>query len=118
MRDLAATFKALSDETRLRMLWLLMSHAELCVCDFMVVLGISQSKASRHLRTLFRAGLVEDRRDGLWNHYKLRRSTNDLVSTQLRALRKALVTRDESRALLESLETWLASKQCPPAPSR
>ncbi len=52
MRGLAQVFRALADETRLEMLALVMSHGELCVCDLEQVLGISQSKSSRHLRYL------------------------------------------------------------------
>lgn len=65
MRRTAELLKALGDETRLKMLWLMLNHRELCVCDFVEVLQITQSKASRHLRNLYHAGLVNDRRAGL-----------------------------------------------------
>ena len=71
MDILSDTFKALSDETRLRIMTLLMEHEELCVCDFVGALGETQSKISRHLRYLYHAGLVEDRREGLWMHYRI-----------------------------------------------
>ena len=71
MRDLAAVFKALADETRLEMLALLSNHGELCVCDLQQVLGINQSKTSRHLQYLKHAGLLTDRRAGLWVHYHI-----------------------------------------------
>ena len=71
MPDLAGLFKALGDETRLEMLALLLEREELCVCRFEEALGITQSKASRHLRYLLNAGLVSDRRDGVWVHYRL-----------------------------------------------
>ncbi len=71
MKETAAFFKVLADEARLKMLWLLFNHRELCVCDFIEVLAITQSKASRHLRILYRAGLVTDRREGLWVYYAL-----------------------------------------------
>ena len=60
--------RALADETRLRILNLL-SRRELCVCQIMEVLGIGQSKVSRHLAHLKNAGLVNDRREGLWMYY-------------------------------------------------
>lgn len=63
-------FKTLADETRLRILNLL-CRQELCVCQIMEVLGIGQSKASRHLAHLRHAGLVTDRREGLWMYYSL-----------------------------------------------
>ena len=111
MRDLAALYKALGDETRLQMLWLLMNHRELCVCDFMEVLAVTQSKASRHLRTLFHAGLVDDRRDGLWVYYSLRKASDALIRSTLRALKANLAGREQARELLSSLEVWLQGKQ-------
>ena len=66
MKKQARFFKALADETRLQILWLLVGAEELCVCDIMRALGITQSKASRHLRYLFNVGLVSDRRWGQW----------------------------------------------------
>jgi ArsR family transcriptional regulator len=70
MRNSAELFKALADETRLRILNLLV-RGELCVCDIMAVLDIGQSKASRHLAYLRNVGLVDDRRSGVWMHYSL-----------------------------------------------
>ncbi len=64
-------FRAFADETRLRVLHLLTKRKELCVCDIMAVLGAPQSKVSRHLAYLKRAGLVVDRKDGQWRHYSL-----------------------------------------------
>ncbi len=63
-------FRAFSDHTRLRILNLL-SAGEVCVCDLVTVLGMSQPKVSRHLAYLRRAGLVKARREGLWMHYRL-----------------------------------------------
>ena len=72
MRTLSDLFKALSDETRLQMLDLLLVEGELCVCDFVKVLGISQSKASRHLRHLVNAGLLDDRREAVWVYFRIK----------------------------------------------
>lgn len=71
MREMADIFKALSDETRLLILALLLRHGELCVCDIESALGSTQSKTSRHLRYLLHAGLVSDRRVGAWVHYRV-----------------------------------------------
>jgi len=62
--------KALADDTRLRILNLLV-RGELCVCDIMRVLDIAQTNASRHLARLRVAGLVTARREGVWMHYSL-----------------------------------------------
>jgi len=65
MRYLAKALKSLSDETRLRILKLLMER-ECCVCEVMQALDISQTRASRNLGILEDAGFVKSRRDGLW----------------------------------------------------
>ena len=70
-RPIDALFKAFADETRLRILHLLTRRGELCVCDIMAILGQPQSKVSRHLAYLRGAGLVQDRKEGLWCHYSL-----------------------------------------------
>ena len=63
-------FKALADTTRLRMLGLL-SVREMCVCEVMVALELTQPTASHHLRILENVGLVKDRKEGKWVFYKL-----------------------------------------------
>jgi ArsR family transcriptional regulator len=68
-------FRALADQTRLRILSLL-AHGELCVCDIMAVLRAPQPKVSRHLGCLKRVGLVSDRREGRWRYYSLVKPKN------------------------------------------
>ena len=70
MRDLVKAFKALSDETRLRMVNVLLER-ECCVCEVMQVLDISQTRASRNLGMLYDAGFLKMRKDGLWSHYSI-----------------------------------------------
>ncbi len=70
MRDLVRAVKALSDETRLRILNLLMER-ECCVCEVMQVLDISQTRASRNLNILYAAGYLKVRRQGLWAYYSI-----------------------------------------------
>lgn len=62
-------FKALADETRMRILSLLRVR-EMCVCEIMIALELTQPTASHHLRILEGAGLVEDLRKGKWVFYK------------------------------------------------
>jgi ArsR family transcriptional regulator, arsenate/arsenite/antimonite-responsive transcriptional repressor len=64
-------FKACADQTRLRILNLLAREGEICVCHLVDVLQTNQPKVSRHLAYLKRVGLVADRKDGLWVHYRL-----------------------------------------------
>ena len=65
MRELVKVYKALSDESRLRVLNLLFEK-ECCVCEVMQSLEISQSKASRILSALYDVGFLNLRKDGLW----------------------------------------------------
>jgi ArsR family transcriptional regulator len=90
MHDLAQQFKALSEDVRLRILALIFRHGELCVCEVERFLQVSQSKASRHLRYLLNAGLVEDRRDGLWVYYRAPQPTSEDQATLIAALRQLL----------------------------
>lgn len=74
--SLVALFEALADPIRLRILNL-MSVGEICVCFFVEVLGEPQPKISRHLAYLRKSGIVEDRRDGKWMHYRISESLPD-----------------------------------------
>jgi ArsR family transcriptional regulator len=63
-------FKAFADEIRLRILSLLVAR-EMCVCEVMVALDLTQPTASHHLGILENAGLVKDRKEGKWVFYSL-----------------------------------------------
>ncbi len=90
MNHLAQLFKALSEPIRLQVLALLLRHGELCVCEFERFLGLTQSKASRHLRYLLHAGLIQDRREGLWVYYRLAEPSNDDHRLLLNTLERIL----------------------------
>ena len=89
LEQLEALFKALGDETRLRILGLLLA-GEVCVCDIHESLKIPQPKASRHLAYLRRSGLVETRREGLWIHYRLARPSDPVIAAVADAVKHAL----------------------------
>ena len=110
MKDLARWLKATADETRLRILYLLSAHGELCVCDIHEALGITQSRASRHLRTLREAGLVQDRRCGMWMHYWLTTDLDEERTAMLNQLLEALSRHGEADELDQSLAAWLVRK--------
>lgn len=63
--------KAIAEPTRLRIVLLLQQYDELCVCHLQDSLELAQPKISRHLKTLRESGIVVDRRDGQWVHYRL-----------------------------------------------
>ncbi len=90
MQDLIKAAKALSDETRLRILNLLLER-ECCVCEVMQVLGISQSRASRNLGALYEAGFLKLRKDGLWSLYSLdKEGMSSYLSNLVDGVNKAL----------------------------
>jgi ArsR family transcriptional regulator, arsenate/arsenite/antimonite-responsive transcriptional repressor len=70
LKELTNIFKALSDETRLRILKLL-EGGELCVCDIMAALDKIQPKISFHLGVLKKANLLKGTKQGKWMHYKI-----------------------------------------------
>ncbi|MHB8066669.1 MAG: ArsR/SmtB family transcription factor [Desulfobaccales bacterium] len=110
MKKEAQLFKSLADETRLKIIWLLIAKEELCVCDIMRVLGITQSKASRHLRYLYYLGWVTDRRAGAWMNYRLSVTPGSPEDKQLKLLADILGSSPEAQALRANLEQWLAAK--------
>ena len=67
-------FKALGNETRLKILKIL-SVREMCVCEVMVALDLTQPTASHHLNLLENAGLVKDRKEGQWVFYSIAKPT-------------------------------------------
>lgn len=68
---LAATFKALADPVRLRLLSLIASHpgGQACVCEISATFDVSQPTISHHLKLLRSAGLIDCERRGTWVYY-------------------------------------------------
>lgn len=99
MQDLINVFKALSDETRLRILKLL-ENGEICVCDIVAALNMVQPKVSFHLAALKESGLIKDRKQGKWTHYSLNDSDffrRFLLVSVLERIPKAALTEDRKR---------------------
>ena len=109
MKDLAQFFKALSDETRLQIIALLLMKEELCVCDIENVLELTQSKASRHLRYLMNSGVLTDQRKNIWVYYSINKTLSDDEIAVIDALRKNIVEKSWND-LKSKLEMWLESK--------
>ncbi|MGQ9689095.1 MAG: ArsR/SmtB family transcription factor [Desulfobaccales bacterium] len=120
MKRKALIFRSLADENRLGMLCLLMQAEELCVCEFQEILGINQSKASRHLRYLYNAGWVKDRRVGVKMNYRLSLPPGLRGEKQWQGLLDLLASDPGARRLHQRLRHWLESKSDlptrPPAP--
>ncbi len=90
MQQYIDLFKALSDETRLRIV-VLLSKNELCVCQIEEALKLSQVKVSRHLTVLRHAGLVKCRRDGTWIYYSLAEPKNKIEENLYDCFKKYLL---------------------------
>jgi ArsR family transcriptional regulator, arsenate/arsenite/antimonite-responsive transcriptional repressor len=90
MYSLVKAIKSLSDETRLRMINLLLQR-ECCVCEVMQVLNISQTRASRNLSMLYDASFLKLRKEGLWAYYSIDKSSlSDDLASLLRSIELGL----------------------------
>jgi len=88
MQNLIRAMKALCDETRLRIMNILLEKEECCVCEIMQALDISQTRASRNLGMLQTAGFLKSRRQGAWMFYSIDRQTTNRYATSLAQLLK------------------------------
>lgn len=110
MDRLEQVFKALGDETRLRIVNLLLECGELCVCDLERVLGLPQTRISRHLSQLKLGGLLRDRREGTWVLYSIAASGEDAAILQ--ALRPVLGANPRLAEDVKTLERVTAAGKC------
>jgi ArsR family transcriptional regulator, arsenate/arsenite/antimonite-responsive transcriptional repressor len=110
-RPISQLFRALSDESRLRIVALL-AHGELCVCHVEEALGLSQPTVSRHLGVLRTAGVVDSRRDGSWVYYRLAKQGHPDRARLMRELVKGFAKRDLLRRDLERLVRVRGPQAC------
>jgi ArsR family transcriptional regulator len=111
VRSFSRLFKALGDETRLRIVALL-SHGELCVCHLEDALGLSQPNVSRHLGTLRAAGIVEHRREGSWVYYRPAPQGDPDCEQQLKTLMRTFAKRAVLRKDLDRLVKVRGPESC------
>jgi ArsR family transcriptional regulator len=81
---IAPLFKALGDPVRLRLMSMIASTDEVCVCDLTVPFDVSAPTVSHHLRVLREVGLVSAERRGTWVYYRARPDVVELLSDLLR----------------------------------
>ncbi|KAF0179696.1 MAG: ArsR family transcriptional regulator [Nitrospirae bacterium] len=109
MEALATIYHALSEVTRLRILKLL-EHGELCVCDLVAALDMSQPKISFHVAALKSAGIINDRKQGRWIHYSIVADCDlfrrYLITTTLEKIQSDAAAEDRAR-----LEDFLKKKK-------
>lgn len=110
---MTAVFKALSDETRLRIVSMILS-GELCVCEIEDCLGLSQSNASRHLNALRSAGILSSRKQAQWTYYRLNEEfsheNRELVHYLTEKLKSLPTYESDSRRREACKESDLCSK--------
>ena len=105
-------FKALSDETRLRIANLLLER-ECSVCEVMQAMKISQTRASRGLTNLYTAGILKVRRDGLWMLYSIDEEIFEKFDDCLTKLIRGALKGDELINLdLERLKSAVRKSPC------
>lgn len=112
MKEPAHIFKALADETRLRILALLLTQEELCVCDIIAALKLPQSTVSRHLAYLRRNGLVKDRRCGNWMYYSILGQGNDFQLELLKLIRSHVARYPSTAADRACLQEFTDQNRC------
>ena len=119
MKDFVLIFKALADESRLRIIDLLLTH-DLCVGALASCLDISKAAVSQHLQILRKAGLVRGEKRGYWTHYTVERSVlhdiadNLVKATNQKASAKAICPRVSSHKadILERREMKMCKECC------
>ena len=112
MQDILKVFKALSDETRLRIINLLLER-ECCVCEVMQAMRISQTRASRGLTVLYNAGILKVKRDGLWVLYSINEEGMERYYDCLSQLITSAIKNDELADLdRDRLKTIVRESPC------
>ncbi|CAM3155662.1 metalloregulator ArsR/SmtB family transcription factor [Vibrio diazotrophicus] len=99
-------YKALSEETRLKSMLLMQKLGELCVCDLMKALNLSQPKVSRHLAELRKHDLVLDERRGKWVYYRVNPNIEPWIKQVLE------LTLQNNLSLIELELDSIKSKSC------
>lgn len=111
VRPLTKVFRALGDETRVRIVALL-THGELCVCHLEKALGLSQPNCSRQLGILKSAGIVDSRRDGTWVYYRITDQEYESITNVLGVLAKTFGAEKAVRADLARVKKHCGPDAC------
>ena len=98
MESVLSPVKALADDSRLRILWMLEGR-QLCACEIQAVLGLAQSTVSRHMQVLEDAGFVVSERRGPWKDYRFNPAPPPFVQGLLAQVRQAAAAHPVARAV-------------------
>lgn len=103
LKTITKAIKAISDENRMRIIGLLDSRDDLCVCEITAIIGLSQPTISSHLKLLESAGLIDHKKDGLWVNYSISGDMDPDIKVFLDgvipAIRKSKTVKDDIRKL-------------------
>jgi len=103
IRKITLVIKALSDESRIRIMGLLEASTSLCVCEIREIIGLSQPTISSHLKILENAGLIEHSKQGLWVNYstssRMDRDVRALLDSTLAGIRESKALKDDLKRL-------------------
>lgn len=110
-RAWSRVFRALGDETRVRIVALL-SHGELCVCHVERALELPQPMISRHLAVLRAAGIVDARRDGTWVYYRLAEQPQARVQAMIDGVKQGFASQRTLRADLARIKKGCGPGAC------
>ena len=108
MREILAVMKALADENRLRAVVALQDR-ELCLCQIVELLGLANSTVSRHMSILHQARIVESRKQGRWNYFRLAEEADSphaaaVASLAMRSLERDDKVRSDAKRLKQVLK--------------
>ncbi|MFA5014561.1 MAG: metalloregulator ArsR/SmtB family transcription factor [Actinomycetota bacterium] len=79
LKKITRVLKALADENRIRILYLLSERKNLCVCEIREIIGLSQPTISSHLKVLENNGLIIFNKDGKWVNYSLNSNLDNKI---------------------------------------
>jgi ArsR family transcriptional regulator len=104
LKQITRVLKALSDENRIRMICLIWSRKDLCVCEITEIIGLAQPTISSHLKILENAGLIESYKNGLWVNYNISQDLDPFRSGLIVPLYKKLKKDKKIKSDLERIK--------------
>ncbi len=116
MKQTVRIYKTMADETRLRVLLLLLENGELCICDLMNALDLPQSTVSRHVAYMKNAGWLNDRRGGVWMYYSIKSGLGPFMTALATLTRNLLSSAEAVSADRRRLFSYLKTKNDPSCP--
>lgn len=111
MKRTARFFKALSDHTRLQILWLLFRKGQASLRDIQNVLDIPEVRAANHLKYLANAGVIQSRQEGDDAKYKVMQQTDEFRRATLEGLRCRICEQVSPLYLEQKLGEWLSAQE-------